>query len=88
MKDGRAGSRSATTRQALPDWESDDRAGKQSSSAIHDDIDRRVQALLTALVPAGLRQPRDAGRLGLPAGPEGRPGERRPVHRHAATRRG
>jgi hypothetical protein len=47
MKDGRSGSRLATTRQAFSDWESDDRAGKQSSDVIHDDIDRRVQALLS-----------------------------------------
>jgi hypothetical protein len=45
MKDGRPGSRSATLpgKRSL-DWEPDDRAGKQSSRAIHDDIDRRVQA--------------------------------------------
>jgi hypothetical protein len=54
MQDGRSGSRSVTPRQALPDWESDDRAGRQSSGAIHDDIDRRVQALLTGLVPASV----------------------------------
>jgi hypothetical protein len=41
-------------RQALPDRESDDRAGKQSSGAIHDDIDRGVPALLTGLVPASV----------------------------------
>ena len=39
-------------RQAVLEWESDDRAGGQSSGAIQDDIDRRVQALLTELVPA------------------------------------
>jgi arsenate reductase len=36
------------------DWKPDDPAGKQSSSAIHDDIDRRVQALLAELVPASI----------------------------------
>jgi excisionase family DNA binding protein len=54
VKDGRSGSSSAATRQAFSDWESDDRAGKQSSGVIHDDIDRRVQALLTWLVPASV----------------------------------
>jgi hypothetical protein len=53
MRNGRSGSRSASPQQALPDGESDDRAGKQSS-AIHDDIDWRVQVLLTGLVPASV----------------------------------
>jgi hypothetical protein len=53
MRNGRSGSRSATPQQALPDGESDDRAGKQSS-AIHDDSDWRVQVLLTGLVPASV----------------------------------
>jgi hypothetical protein len=44
QKLGRSGSRSATPRQALPDWGSDIRAGQQSNGAIFDDIDRRVQA--------------------------------------------
>jgi hypothetical protein len=54
MKDGRSGSRSAATRQAFSDWEPDDRTGRQSSGVIHDDIDRRVQALLMGLVPASV----------------------------------
>jgi excisionase family DNA binding protein len=54
MKDSRPGSRSATPREALPDWEPDDQAGKQSNGAIYDDIDRRIQALLTGLVPASV----------------------------------
>ena len=54
MKDGRSGSRLAATRQAFSDWESDDRAGKQSSGVLHDDIDRRVQALLAELVAASV----------------------------------
>jgi hypothetical protein len=71
MKDGRSGSRSAMPWQALPDWEPDDRAGRQSSGAIYDDIDRRVPALLTGLVPAESEMnPGDAGRLGLAAGAE------------------
>jgi hypothetical protein len=57
MKDGRSGSRSATPQQALCDGESGDRAGKQSS-AIHDDITRRVQVLLYGLVPASVRDNR------------------------------
>jgi hypothetical protein len=36
------------------DWEPDDRSGKQSAGAMHDDIDRPVQALLTELVPASI----------------------------------
>jgi hypothetical protein len=44
MKDGRSGSRSATPWRVLPDRGPDDRAGRQSSGAIHDDIDRRVPA--------------------------------------------
>jgi hypothetical protein len=54
LKDGRSGLRSAASRQAFSDWEPDDRAGKQSSGVIHDDIDRRVQALLAGLVPASV----------------------------------
>jgi hypothetical protein len=54
MNDHRSGSSSATTPQALPDWEPHDRAGKQSSGVIHDDIGRRVQALLAELVPASV----------------------------------
>jgi hypothetical protein len=54
MKDSRPGSRSATPREALSDWEPDDQAGKQSNGAIYDDIDRRIQALLTGLVPASV----------------------------------
>jgi hypothetical protein len=54
LKDGQSGLRSAASRQAFSDWEPDDRAGKQSSGVIHDDIDRRVQALLAGLVPASV----------------------------------
>jgi hypothetical protein len=43
MKDGRPGSRSATSREAVPDWEPGRPAGKQSSGEIYDDIDRRIK---------------------------------------------
>jgi hypothetical protein len=72
MKDGRSGSRSTTPRQALPDWESDDQAGKQSSGAIHDDIDRRVQALLTGLVPASVASAWLQGQKEIRVAPTGR----------------
>ena len=54
MKDGQAGSLATPGKRS--DSEPDDRAGQQSSGAIYDDIDRRVQPLLTGLVPASVRE--------------------------------
>jgi hypothetical protein len=86
MKDGRSGSRSATPWQALPDWESDDRAGRQSSGAIHDDIDRRVQAPLTELVPVSVCDSRATHVASAWLQGQGKAVKRR-SHRHGSTRR-